>query len=219
MNFGVGGYNLEAEVETLRLKVLQYDPDVVIFNLFYNDNDPMPCLGGFFNDSNDTKQKIYLMQKYAYNHNSPVENLIRKMLFKSELYIFLRERISNLNAYKRKISTLEQRCASSDWGMESISQGFSEIKRLGLEYHFKLLICIHSHLLFGEHPNNKKFADISQSIQVPYFHMIGYYKKEGVGPDMLRLKDNKKDMCHPNNLGHEIIAKAMLIELRKYNYL
>ncbi len=39
LNFGVSGYNLDQEIETLRSKAMRFDPDIILFGLCLNDID------------------------------------------------------------------------------------------------------------------------------------------------------------------------------------
>ncbi len=103
--------------------------------------------------------------------------------------------------------------------MECVYRCFQEIDKLKQQYGFKFLICIHPHLLYYESPNNFKFAHIAESFKFDYFHMLPYYKKENISPESLQLKDRPNDNCHPNEFGHFLIAKAILFELKKRNFI
>lgn len=95
MNFGVTGYNLEAEAQTLKTKVMQYNPDIVILNLFHNDNEPMPGLNLLFmNGMWDDKQKLYVYRKYVLDRNSLKSKFLRNVLYKSKLYLFTTYRMN-----------------------------------------------------------------------------------------------------------------------------
>lgn len=220
MNFGVTGYNLEAEVETLKTKVLQYSPDIVVLNFFHNDNDALPGMGGLFGDENDERQKLYLYKRYYLNRNLFKNFFIREILHKSKLYLciayrmnILRKHLSEMNIFVEKnMSSL-----ASDGKNSIFYSNLLEIERLKEKYNFDFLICIHSHFLDGEHPNNKKFADLAKSFNFPYFHMYEYYKKEIHSSEDIRAK--KGDSCHPNALGHSIIARAIFIELKKNQFI
>jgi len=222
MNFGVGGYNLEAEVEVLKEKVLPYKPDIVVLNLFYNDNEPIPGVNFLFVENSyklTEQQQILLIKKYVYNRNSPFRWFERNVLYKSKLYLFVVYRLSSLRLDREKLSKVRRIDGSNLKNMECVYRCFREIDKLKQQYGFKFLICIHPHLLYYEVPNNLKFAYIAGEFNFDYFHMVNYYKKENISPMALQLKDPPNDICHPNEYGHSLIAKAMLLELKKHNFI
>ena len=222
MNFSVGGYNLEAEVEVLKEKALLYHPDIVILNLFFNDNEPIPGIDFLFVGNYcklSEQQQIALLRKYVYNRNSFLRQFERNVLYKSKLYLFLLAQVHNLETDKcdlSKVKSIQGRTLSD---MECMFRGFHEIDQLKKQYGFKFLICIHPFLLYGENPNNFNFASIAKSFQFDYFHMIAYYKKEGIPPESLQFKDHPDDKCHPNEFGHSLIAKALLSELKSRGFI
>ncbi|MBI5873496.1 MAG: SGNH/GDSL hydrolase family protein [Candidatus Omnitrophica bacterium] len=222
MNFGVGGYNLEAEVEVLKEKAILYNPDVVVFNLYFNDNEPMPGVDLLFvgNYSRLTEQQqIDVIKKYVENRGSLVRWLERNIFYRSKLYLFVVFRLGNLNAARAKLSNLRSIPGQISSDMQGIYRGFSEIARLQREYGFKLLFCIHPNLLFGENENDMKFASIADSFHFVHFDMFPYYKNEPIAPESLQLEERPKDFLHPNEFGHALIARAMFLELKKYGLL
>ena len=80
-----------------------------------------------------------------------------------------------------------------------------------------ILVCIHSFLLQGEHPNNGVFVALLQKMAIPYFRISPYYKKQFPGSNDSSLVG--LDHCHPNELGHRIIAEAMLSELKHNRFI
>lgn len=104
-------------------------------------------------------------------------------------------------------------CLLQDETNANFYKNLLDIKQLKEKYHFKFLICIHSHLLYGEHQNNKEFAEMAKELNLPHFYMLEYYKKEFLSSEPIEIK--KGDTCHPNPLGHLTIAKAILAELKK----
>jgi len=142
----------------------------------------------------------------------------REVLFKSKLYVYLLSRIINRNIRSEKAEFMRFVNKYMDAPAGNLKNGpfynnFLQILKLQEKYDFKLMVCLHPNLLFGEHPNNKVFAGIMESQRVPYFRMFEYYKKEQIPPESIQVE--KKDIIHPNELGHLIIAKAMVNELKK----
>jgi len=222
MNFGVGGYNLAAEVETLKEKVIPYKPDIVVLNLFFNDNEPIPGIDLLFvgNYCKLTKQQqADIVRKYVYDRNSLLRKFERNILYKSKLYLFIIYRLNSWHMKNAKLEKLKnmQRHTLND--MTSIYQGFSEIDKLRKQYGFRFLICIHPNLLYVDNINDSKFASIARPFNFYCFNMLSYYKKYGVSPGSLQLKNHPRDTCHPNEFGHTLIAKAIFTELEKHGFI
>jgi lysophospholipase L1-like esterase len=217
MNFGVAGYNLEAEVELLKTKVLAYSPDIVVFNLFHNDADPIPSVMMFMNDNQDRKMRFLLLKKYFF-HKSDASIVIRRLLYKSKLYLFLVTHLGNISGLPVDTKTFAAKHIDW-WDGPSVERNFAEIERLRQLHGFKVLLCMHCHLLYAEHPNNQKFAEMAQRFHFPFFHSVVYYKAAHADPASVRLAEFSGDTCHPNELGHTILAHAMLEEMKKYRLL
>lgn len=218
MNFGVSGYNLEAEVETLKQKVLPYKPDIVVLNLFFNDFDPMPGINLLFVSNYNhlsKEQQLAISKKYIYNRNSILRQFERNVLYRSKLYFFVKMNI--LGRKNEQIPTDKHDYSQENMG--GVYELFKEIDRLQNKYGFKLLICIHPGLLYYEHPNDHKFATLAASFKFHYFYMRQYYEKANVPADALQLKNYPHDTCHPNELGHALIAEAIFTEFKKNNFI
>ncbi len=213
MNAGVSGYNLGAEVEVLKTKILPYAPDVVVVNMFHNDNDPLPNFETYFPEYGDLGQQAFMVRQY-YEQESSLHRVIRIALRHSKLWLFIDGKLCDLKREKEIVGVLRKHHVNDDWGMVSIDDGLAAIKKLQKKYGFKVLVCIHPHLLFSEHPNNFKFEKIAKSYGFPVFHMFAYYRESGITPAQLK-NDVPNDTCHPNALGHRFIAEAMFVELKK----
>jgi len=214
MNFGVAGYNLEAEVEVLKEKSLAYKPDIVILNMYSNDNDPIPGVDIFFinNYYQLTKeQRLFIVKKYVENRDSWTRKFERNVLYKSKLYL--------LAAYKLRALMNNKIIEIQTDDMDPIYRGFKEIDKLREQYKFKFLVCLHPNLLFYEDDNNFAFASIAKSFHFNCFFMTPYYQKTRLTPDSLQLKEFPEDTIHPNELGHALIANAMFLELTKRNFI
>lgn len=219
MNFGVGGYNLEAEVETLRTKVLQYSPDIVILNFFSNDDEPIPGLYVFFLGSNefDKKQRMVFLKKHIVNHRNVFINLARRALNKSKLCLFLMHRLDSYR--KDRISYKMQ--DPHDGGKSVFFENLSQINELKLKYGFKFLICIHHSLLCAEDPKNLMMEKAAQDFGYPYFYVLPYYKERLNTLDNIKahIQAKKDDPVHFNELGHRIIAEAFIKELDRCGFI
>lgn len=222
MNFGVGGYNLGAEVEVLKTKALEYRPDIVVLNFFHNDDEPLPGIQLFFVDNKvmSEEQKIVLFKKYFAQRNSVIHRFTRSVLYKSKLFAFVMYRINNIDKDKLRLMTYVSK-HHNDIMEDKTNKVFltylSEIDALRKKYGFKFMACLHPHLLHGVHPNNKKFEEALKRFGFPYFNMFDYYKAEKITVEAIEL--SKEDTCHPNEFGYLIVARAMLRELKKNKFL
>ncbi|MBN2482617.1 MAG: SGNH/GDSL hydrolase family protein [Candidatus Omnitrophica bacterium] len=222
MNFGVGGYNIEAEIETLRTKALQFSPDIVILNFYRNDAEPLPGIHNWYNYSFLTeKQRLKVFQRYYNSRNSYLSWFIKNTLSRSHLYQVLMDRFPRLRRrislayifalrHENKDITLQERAI--------LLENMEKLARLRDQYKFNVLICIHPDLLFYDgFPNNRILADIAEELRFPYFFMYRYYQKRVDNP--VRLQVNAQDKCHPNELGHQIVAEALYEELGRQGWL
>lgn len=217
MNFGVGGYNLTAEVETLKLKALAYSPDIVVLNMFFQDDEPIPGVDLCFfvaSDIND-RDRLDIVRKYIDNRDS----LVRKVLYKSKLFLFIVVRLDDLLRRDGLLFYRHGSFADKAAANRRIDEGLSEIKRLQQLNSFNFLICLHPRLGFSEDPRDDYYEEKAHQFGFPSFRMYDYYKCSGVAPCNLVLKQFPEDRTHPNELGHEIIANAMFLELKKNGFI
>lgn len=223
MNFGVEGYNLGAYLETLKTKALQYAPDIVILNLFFNDVEPIPNLWWFFIDECGPNEeiKMFVLERYFHEGDSHFTALKIRLLRRSRLFLFIASRVWTLRNKMETLSFIKNRFEKQggifDAGDAWIIRNFKELVKLKDQYNFKILICIHSFLNDSEHPVNDRFEYISKQFGLPYFKTLEYYRRAKLTKDSLVTDEDPNDICHPNELGHEIIAKAMFEELLKHN--
>ena len=218
MDFGVGGYNIEAEVETLRTVALAYSPDIVVLNFFPDDGQPFP---GFFilvdNGQYPEKEKKFFIKRYLAGRRNPFINLGRRLLYRSRLYLFMSERIHTLHAtqsFKENVLSLRERYGF--WNETFVRKNIFEIKKLQEQFNFKFIICLHPELLQEESVNCQKMAKIAQEASFFYIDMFGYYKQEAGNLSALRAK--QEDISHINEKGHAIVAKVLCEKLYKLGF-
>jgi lysophospholipase L1-like esterase len=224
MNFGVGGYNLDAEVELLKTKVVKYSPDIVVLNFAPNDTEPIPGLHLWFVSKNglSEREKYLILSDYLSHKNSISHFIFRKLLIKSKLYLLVMSRTDSLSEIQANLAFLirQHYCSViSESEKTDMRNCLSEIKGLKNKYGFKFLICLHPNLLQDEPlhiPNLMVFRNLSEEAGFPCFNMYGYYKKSVQNPETIVLING--DYCHPNELGHRIIAEAMFAELKRNHF-
>lgn len=218
MNFGIGGYNLEAEAELLRTDVLKYSPDIVILNLAFNDNEPIPGMHLWFVYDNglSDKQKLFIYNRYFLKKNIVSYFITKKILYKSKLFLLVMDRFGAINEGMSRLSGLVKKNYAADikiTGEDLIFKHLSEIEQLRKKCGFKFLVCIQSLLQENDHPNNKKYAELIKRLHFPYFYTNTYYK------NLSSLVLIEKDYCHLNELGHSIVAEAMFQELKNRSWI
>ncbi|MFH0877249.1 MAG: SGNH/GDSL hydrolase family protein [Candidatus Omnitrophota bacterium] len=223
MNFGVGGYNLEAEIELLKTTALAYRPDVVILNLAPNDNEPVPGLFMWFLAENglSPKEKARIFSAYFSPRPSWQRLFVRKFLLKSKLYLLLLDRLSRLNVQARRLRRLEkyhlgQSTDVQMWGREGFQRQLKELARLQKVQGFELLVCLHD--FFGptkaRHPNLAAAAAMLEDSGIRYFFIKDFYLDRVSSLQELVLIPG--DYCHLNALGHRLAAQGLSSELAKH---
>ena len=224
MNFGVGGYNLQAEAQILKEKVLIYKPDIVVLNSFFNDDEPIPALEAFFISnpgSLSEREQILLIKKYAYDNNSIIRKIERDILYRSGLYLFLAYKLSGLTVSRdrRRLSRIKNLFSHHLVADDCISGNFGEIDKLRKQYGFRFLICAHPLFTDLDDALNEAIVRWAGIFNFDYFLMSAYYKREKLTYKHLQLENKPQDFCHPNKFGHTLIAKAIFTELKKRNFL
>jgi lysophospholipase L1-like esterase len=209
MNFGVGGYNIESEIETLKVYALKYDPDVVVLNYFFNDNEEYSFNYWFFLDKNDsTPAEKNLV--YQYYLKSDSFNL-QRILLHSHLYTFCLVRVYNvLRLWANVKSDHSNRRAGV------IQEKLKELKELSRTKKFKVLVCMHPTLNYDtvkSDPNYDATARAAQALDLPCLDLSRAYRERSSDPGVFLLDPG--DKAHPNAAGHNLIAAAIQDELER----
>lgn len=214
MNFGVGGYNIVSEVEILKVYGLKYKPDIVVLNYFWNDNEMYS-----FDYWNFLKRKDIALAEKNWAHQyylSPIQFRWKRLFFRSHLFVYLWAIVNHFQESWLEFENVEYQNYKNDVVLEKIL----ELKQMGVDYNFKILICMHPILNYdkkGPHPNYSKTKKIAEESGIPCIDLLGYYKQQSEDPKIFLVKE--EDEHHPNATGHSLIAKSLLLELEKMNYL
>lgn len=220
MNFGVCGYNMEAELETLEKKALVFDPDIVILNYYNNDADPIPGYCMFFlapDESLSTIDRQMIIERYYKHKACPA--VIRNLLFSSHLYrlglqftsLVYKDRLTYASIFKRLGKVM------NDNEMFAVTSMLKKLKTLSSQHGFHCIIAIHPWLPCEDHQNDHCIHTIARTLDIPSFYLSAHYMKE--------VTDEKDysvigiDRCHLNENGHRIAAKAFEIELKRLGVL
>jgi lysophospholipase L1-like esterase len=209
MNFGVGGYNIVSEIETLRVYALKYKPDIVILNYFHNDNDLYSFNYWFFLEkiTASSVEKNILYQYYLHSEKFRIQ----RVLLHSSLYTFCLARIYKcLQRQKGPAAQYEQ------YDKDIIREKLGELKELSQKNNFKILICMHPTLDYDKLKpslNYDSTARAAEDLGLGCISLRQRYQDRSQDPRIFLRNANDKD--HPNFEGHKLIAEALLNELEK----
>lgn len=214
MNFGVGGYNIVSEIEVLKVYGLKYNPDIVVLNYFWNDNDLYSFDYWYFLKRKDTTpaEKNWVYQYYL----SPDRFLWKRLLLRSHLFVYLWAFFSRLQESWLELRNVEYATYKNDIVLEKLI----ELKKIAAKRNFKILICMHPNLDYDKnepHLNYSKTKKIAEQLGIPFVDLLEYYKQQSNDPRVFLA--NEKDVYHPNAAGHNLVAKNLILELRRLGYI
>jgi len=214
LNFGVCGYNIISEIELLKEYGLKYGPDIVVLNFFWNDNDLYPFYFWTFLERKDIppSRKNWAFQYYL----SPNRFRWERLLFRSHLFVYSWASINQLQERFLDFRIARHPVHKND----IVSEKLQELKKLGVDHNFKILICMHPTLDYDKkkpHPNYAKTKRIAANLGIPCFDLLPYYLKQSADPGVFLAAD--KDIYHPNAAGHDLIARSLRLELEKAGYI
>jgi lysophospholipase L1-like esterase len=203
LNMGVGGYDTLQEVETLRVKGLRYNPDMVILAICVNDFD-FGTDGGVYNALLVKKRNSFLSHNALYSRLLEISRLafILHYVFSPTLYseenkIYLAEN----QKYIKKFLT----------NRTTVRAGFELLSLLQQKYRFTLLTFI-----------LPSFENRFDEYKMYSIHDRVFHESLGLkGITIIDLLDNfarvnnaasvfSFDGTHMNQYGHDQMAKILL---------
>lgn len=214
MNFGVGGYNIVSEVEVLKVYGLKYNPDIVVLNYFWNDNEAYSFDYWNFLARKDLKpaEKNWAYQYYL----SPERFRWERMFFRSHLFVYLWAVVNQLRDSFLEFKNIEY----ATYKNNIVADKLAELKKMGAEHNFKILICMHPVLNYDKSSpdhNYSKTKKIAKELGIPCLDLLPYYMQQSDDPREFLVKE--KDVYHPNAAGHALIARTLQLELAKDGYI
>jgi len=229
LNFGVSGYDILQDVSLVEHKALQYNPDLIILGYCHND------LGVVSLNLKYIKRAQKFQKSWIFNFRIArfILRAIEKkrsgswLLHKNELRIFQKDnkgKISGIGKNEHKLRHLMQACPALYpvvWYKDEIRVGrlrycFERLAALGKKGNFSVVVVIFPWLV-----DNAKGYPFLQC------HKIVTYEAHRVGFDVLEVVDDfmavgmekirtrKKDLIHPNAIGHRIVAKKLTAYIRE----
>lgn len=201
LNFGVGGYDTNDEIMTLREKAVNYKPDIVI-------------IGYMLNDFMNIDPKIEMNPSYRLS--LPIFGFWLRS--SSYLYYFLESNLNNILAKTKQEESYEEyikKVLSSEINKEHNKEYFEAIKQMSLENNFTVIILIFPIFQDFENYQFKGLHDfINKTASEQGFYTIDLWDYYQEYDDNLLIVN--KDDGHPNELAHELAAKA-IYEFMKMN--
>jgi lysophospholipase L1-like esterase len=209
INAGVSAYNTNQEYILLKNRLMEYEPDMVIYNFFNNDGDPTDILKRY--KTVDEAQGAGVMPRnkilaanLAWLFPMPQQvNIV--LLENSAFFRFLNIRsyniLSRINPYAYPPNTILFVNGMDSWQMNT--DALRSMIDLSREEGFELIVVLHPFL--QDRDDNIEWAkDISAEEGIPYLNLYDYYKERGVV-----LEDAGPDGIHPNEETHKIISDGL----------
>lgn len=211
LGFGVPGYNLDQEIETLRSKVLAFSPDVVVVAFCLND------LEGIFS------YELGLVQDRAARRGTLWGALREKLLRRSLFFSWVEYRLSELEARRRFVEAKNP--IVGPLYAEAVSQQRAVLEgKLGVLRTILRSRGIEGLLVvfptLGRRFERYPYGDLHQAV-ADAVRATG-----GLGLLDLRdcysgydFRDLRVDVVHPSPLGHRVAAHAIRDELCRRGWL
>ena len=200
LNFGVPGYNLDQEIETLRARALDFSPDVVVVAFCLND------LEGIFS------YELGLVEDRAARGGSWAGRLREALLGRSLLFSWVEYRLSELEARRRFVR------ARNPIGGPLYAEAVDQ-QKAALEGKLELLRSllatrgIHGMLVvfpvlggpFERYPHrelHRAVVEAAEGAGLAAVDLLDCYSAYG-------FRDLRVDVLHPSPLGHRVAAHGI----------
>ncbi len=203
INFGVSGYNTRQEVEILRTKGLQFQPDIVLVAYCLNDRFRV--------------DRIILKGLHeAERSQSPINRYgIHRYFVWSSLYRLIRFRVMWEDPLDFQLDQMDQ---MDFLGNDTVEDSFKDLKKIADTHGFKVMITLFPnfrqldpYLYSEEHTKIRQFAENSGFL---FLDLLPGYRKYRKSSD----NELNYDFIHPNQIGHDLAAE-FIAEFIKYNVL
>ena len=205
-NFGINGYNTIQEAENLRYNGIKYTPNIVVFLFCLNDFDICCDLSIYYAaKSNFCRLNVFLCKSWFY----------RRFIFVSivNLIDFLKNEGRNIVDMYRKYGEIDV----SDVKDEEI--GVKVISELQKQYGFKCYFFIlpyfsnfDNYLKEDEEIHNRIKNILQKYPNIKYFDLKEDFMNVSKNDEVFRAEP--WDDIHPNEYGHELIAKFIYDKLK-----
>lgn len=212
INMGIPGYSSAHGVETFDHFALKYDPDMLVVSFGANDSRKVPV---------KLKKALKSPQLLAgikdFLGNFKTYRLIRKLLL-SKINPFDKETNKEQlkNSPREAIVTLQEYTRNLEYIIEKSKQKDIEVVLLGLccpmDYLAKMSAVAKRHGLISMDGMHIMLREIRKIREGTRYAEWGRYYLNLYGEDILekrRILYVTSDTCHPNIIGHKILAQAL----------
>lgn len=179
LNHGIDGYNINQIAELLRSRILDFNPDKIIYTLCLNDFD--------FEESSGNK--ILFFKKPDNFLLFGLQKLYRKVF--------------NIDFHRWYFNKNQEIFFNQVQKMKAISD------RKNIDLEIVILPAFYQDKAdFDDYPIediHQKLKHFFEEEQIPYKDLLSDFRKSKESP-----KNLAKDIWHPNERGHEFIAKSLL---------
>jgi lysophospholipase L1-like esterase len=234
LNLGVGGYDVVQDVARLEHAGVRFSPDLVVLGFCTNDLGWRSMALSYIEHLSELESPLYRLRvvqfadvmldrfRALWGRVSSVDereffeanrSYIKPLDDDPELLALLadvRERAEQVRG-SRSLSFLRQHPAplvwyGSEWRVGMLRYSFEWLARLRDQYGFEALVLVVPRLAQDDYgPAYRIVAHEAGRVGVPVLELTSAF--EEVGFDRLRIYD--VDKMHPNELGHEIIAREL----------
>ena len=203
-NFGVDGYNTIQEAEVLKTQVLKYNPDIVLVIFCLNDFDTH-CDGNMYYCSRARFNKINAFVFYR--------SWVYRYIFVKLIKFFDGEDRTNIVKMYRKYGEIDV----SDVEDEEI--GVKVFSQLQKQYGFKCYFFILPYFRnFDDYSKKDEYIHNKlKKILIKYNNIKWFDLKDdfiNISKDSNIFSYDDDDFVHPNEYGHELLAKFIYEKLK-----
>ena len=200
LNFGVPGYNLEQEVETLRARALAFAPDVVVVLFCLND------LEGLFS------YELGLVQERTERRRSWLGSVREWLVDRSRLFAWVEYRLTELDArraFVRAKNPLEGRVYAAALGEQkrALAAQFRVLRSVLAGRGIPCLVVVVPFLgeRFDRYPHRELHRAVVETAEAESLAGLDLLDCFSAYP----FRDLRVDVVHPSPLGHRVAAHAV----------
>lgn len=210
INAGVAGYDTWQEAAFLRVKGLQFRPNIVVLGFYSNDIVPKPSVVQTAISDGGSLQRV--------GFNSWFSDSMVHWLKRSRLLLLLKDRIGKLgNVIQSSPQFLHQQALLEGAPNDLIEQGWREVEssltqivELSGANKFRVLLVSFpmAEQLMHEHPHGQyqeRLKLLAEKLQIPYIDLQSRFEQEYMGFGSLFIEWDG----HPNPLAYRLAAEEI----------
>ena len=209
LNFSVPGYNLEQEIEWLRIQALQFSPDLILIAMCLND----------FDSAFSYEYGIAVKRNSAIKEGTLLKNIIAFALDHSKLCSWIYYRLNEIEVRKAyiqngRVSKASEPSAQSLQNIRSeLEKKLRKLKQIIQPYGnpTALIIFPTFDVNFDKYPNRWLHEIIAQAAKEYHLNTIDLLEPFS----KFAHTDVRVDFVHPNPLGHKIAAHSIVMKIDK----